>query len=263
MNTIPFPLSIDSLWHYHQGAGKHPPSNMIQAYQERVELVTGGRGWIRHNGDWREVLPGDLIWNAPGDSTIGRSDFENPYRCLSVLFRVRRAKGMGVPRFSKWPDIEEINVFANEAPHLMMDDSFDRQLLRDYVFSRLLFHVRLSERTSRSTQYPAPIRAVITCIERDFAQPLLLDDLAREAGWSVPHLHAQFRKHLQTTPHKLLMQKRLRVARERLISTSEPVKSIAVECGFSDMAAFGHAFKAQTGQTPSAYRNYHMRREIH
>lgn len=259
MNAIPPPIALENLGHYHQTAGRHPPSHIISAYHERVELVTGGRGWIRHNGEWREVLPGDLIWNSPGDSTIGRSDFENPYRCLSAMFRVRRAKGMGVPRFSQWPDVEEINVFANEAPRLMMDDTFDRELLRDYVFSRLLFHVHLSERAARATKYPTPIRAVIARIERDFSQALCLDDLAQEAGWSVPHLHAEFRKHVHSTPHQTLMQKRLRVARERLISTSEPVKSIAVECGFSDMAAFGHAFKNHIGQTPSAYRDYHMR----
>ena len=260
MNAIPPPVTLEHLGHFHHSAGKHPTHSITTpSYHERVELVTGGRGWILHGNEWREVVPGDLIWNAPGDPTIGRSDIENPYHCLSALFRVRRSKGMGVPRFSKWPDIEVINSFANETPPLMMDETFDRQLLRDYVFSRLLFQVRLSEKASRATQYPPPIRAVMARIERDFSHSLLLDDLAHEAGWSVPHLHAEFRKHVQTTPHKLLIQKRMRVARERLISTSEPVKSIAVECGFSDMAAFGHAFKAHTGQTPSAYRDYHLR----
>ena len=100
---------------------------------------------------------------------------------------------------------------------------------------------------------------MIARIESDFAKPLRLGDLAREAGWSVPHLHAEFQKHAQTTPHQMLLQKRLRVAKERLISTWEPVKNIAVECGFSDTAAFGHVFKAHTGQTPREYRGYHLR----
>ena len=259
MNPIPHPFELAHLSHFRQAPGRHPQPRTIPAFYELVELVTGGRGWIRHGQEWREVLPGDLIWNSPGDETIGRSDFENPYRCLAVHFRVRRARGMGMPRFSKWPDIEEINVLASESVHLMMDDAFDRRILCDYLFSRLLFQVRLSERALRATGYPLPLCAVLARIERDFAQPLCLDDLAREAGWSVPHLHAEFKKHVHTTPHQVLMQKRLRVAKERLISTWEPIKNIAVESGFSDMAVFGHAFKAHTGQTPSEYRGYHLR----
>ena len=259
MNAIPHPIELEGLSHFHQEAGRHPRPYVILPYHEWVELVTGGRGWIRHGEEWREVLPGDLIWNSPGEETIGRSDFENPYRCLSVNFRVRRAKGMGMPRFSKWPDIEEINVLASESVRLLLDDSFERQVLCDYLFSRLLFQVRLFERASRASRYPAPLCAAMARIERDFAQPLRLEDLAREAGWSVPHLHAEFQKHAQITPHQMLLQKRLHAAKERLISTWEPIKNIAVECGFADMAAFGHAFKAHTGQTPREYRGYHLR----
>lgn len=259
MPDIPHPLSLEGCSHYRHELARHPWPHTIAPYREVVELVTGGHGWVRDGGEWREVLPGDLIWNAAGDETIGRSDFENPYRCLAIHFGVRRAKGMGIPRFSKWPDVEEINVLAVEAPRLMLE-GFDRTVLRDYLFSRLLFQVRLHERAARLTKYPEPVRAVLARIERDFARPLRLEDLAREAGWSAPHLHAEFRRHLQTTPHRALLQKRLRVARERLVSSWEPVKQVAVECGFSDMAAFAHAFKAHTGQTPREYRDYHLRR---
>lgn len=257
--NIPHPVSVEHVAHYRHTGLKHPRPYLMPLFYEMVEVVTGGRGWVQDGQEWREVMPGDLLWHAPGQETIGRSDFENPYRCLSVRFRVRRAKGTGLPRFSKWPDIEEINVLASECSHLMLDDTFDRQVLRDYLFARLLFQVRLSERASRASGYPAPLAAAVARIERDFALPLRLDDLAREAGWSVPHLHAEFQKHLQVSPHQMLMQKRLRVAKERLISTWEPVKRIAVECGFADTAAFGHVFKAQTGQTPTGYREYHLR----
>ena len=262
MPTIPQrlpPVSLEYVNHYRQTGRQHPRPFLIPPHRELVELVTGGRGWVQDGREWREVLPGDLLWHGPGDETIGRSDFENPYRCLSVRFRVRRAKGMGLPRFSKWPDIEEINVLASECSRLALDDAFDRQTLGDYLFARLLFQVRLSERALRASRYPVPLAAAVARIERDFAKPLRMTDLARAAGWSAPHLHAEFQKHLQTTPHQMLLQKRLRVAKERLISSWEPVKQIAVECGFADTAAFGHVFKAQTGQTPTAFREYHLR----
>lgn len=257
--NILFPVSLGHVIHYRHTGTKHPRPFLIPPFHELVELVTRGRGWVQVGNEWREVVPGDLLWHAPGDETIARCDFDHPYRCLAVGFRVKRAKGMGLPRFTKWPDIDEINVLASECSQLWVDETFDRQVLRDYLFSRLIFQVRLFERASRASRYPAPLSAVMARIERDFTLPLRLSDLAREAGWSIPHLHAEFQKHLQVTPHQMLMQKRLRVARERLISTWDPVKRIAAECGFADTAAFGHAFKAQTGQSPGEYREYHMR----
>ena len=257
--NIPHPLELEYAFHYHHSGTKHPRAYCIAPFQELVEVVTCGRGWVRDGQEWREVLAGDMLWHSPGDETIGRADFENHYHCLAVGFRVRRAKGTGMPRFSSWADMAEVNVLANECSHLMLDEAFDRQVLRDYLHSRLVFQVRLSERASRASCYPAPLAAALARIERDFGLPLRLGDLARDAGWSVPHLHAEFQKHLQVSPHQMLMQKRLRVAKERLICTWDPVKRIAVECGFSDTAAFGHTFKAQTGQTPTEYREYHMR----
>ena len=73
------------------------------------------------------------------------------------------------------------------------------------------------------------------------------------------HLQAEFRKHLKIAPHQMLIQKRLRVAKERMASTAAPIKQIAVECGFANLTAFGHAFKKHTGQTPSQFRGSHRR----
>jgi transcriptional regulator GlxA family with amidase domain len=118
--------------------------------------------------------------------------------------------------------------------------------------------VHLYERSLRMTRYPAPIAAVVLLIKNDFTQPLQLEELAWESGWSLPHLHAEFQKHLKISPHQMLIQRRLRKAKKRLVSTSEAIKTIAVECGFANIAAFSYTFKAHSGQTPSEYRNNHL-----
>lgn len=240
--------------HYHQPPGRHPSSYTLPFHYERVEVVTAGRGWIWHSEDWREVRPGDLIWNKPGDTTIGRSDFDHPYHCLVVNLVGTRKHGAGVPRISHWPDVEAVRAFARECVRLFLDEEFDRRTLFEYVVGQLLFRVRLHAHGEGRRELPAPLRAVLQKIERDFALACPLEDLAEAAGWSVAHLHEVFRRHLQTTPHRMLMRLRLRAARERLASTSQPIKQIAIECGFSDPAAFAHAFKAETGITPGKYR---------
>ena len=91
-------------------------------------------------------------------------------------------------------------------------------------------------------------------IGRDFSYPLRIEELAKEAGWSVSHLHNEFLKQTQNTPHQTLIKRRIHVAKERLLCTSDSVKEIAMNCGFFDVAAFAHTFKNHTGETPSAFR---------
>ena len=81
-----------------------------------------------------------------------------------------------------------------------------------------------------------------------------LETLAREAGWSVPHLHDRFQAHLGISPHQWLMRRRLHAARQLLAATDQPIAEIAGACGFADAAAFCRAFKRGEGTSPAAWR---------
>jgi len=247
-------MILTGLHHYHQRAGCDPEGGVTPPGYERVELVTGGRGWILHEGQWREVTPGDLIWNKPGDHTIGRSDFENPYRCLSVTLQTGLAKGLGLPRFSRWPIMEEVEPFVRETTKLFFHDHFDREILFRYVISQLLFRMELHHQQASEDRLPLPLRSVLTHLESHYDTPCPIQELAALANCSSAHLHALFRTHLQSSPHQWLINRRIRAAREKLESTHEPIKLIAVECGFPDTAAFTNTFRQHLGITPSHYR---------
>ena len=51
---------------YRQPAGRDPVPKLLLPGHERIELVTGGRGWIhRHaheGGGWAEVTSGSIAW---------------------------------------------------------------------------------------------------------------------------------------------------------------------------------------------------------
>jgi AraC-like DNA-binding protein len=241
--------------HYHQEPNRHPVNMVIPDFKERVEIVTGGRGWILHQNDWREIFPGDLIWNSPGDHTIGRSDFENPYRCLAVTLFAKKKRGSGMPRFSRWPDLEAVGVFTREMSGLFLDEDFDREILFEAIVSQLLLRVRMHARKEGREELPAPLRMVLQRLEASSARPCRVEELAAVAGWSVAHLHEVFKRYLNASPHQMVMRLRLRAVRERLASTTQPVKQIAVECGFADSAALANFFKSATGLTPGAFRD--------
>lgn len=253
------PVEIVNVSHYRQQPGLQPFPRKILPCLECVELLTQGRGWVRDGEDWREVLPGDLVWNSPGDETIGRSDPLRPYGCLAVVFRVRQPGGRGIRRFSIWPDQPEVRHLTEQTVRAFLDTTFDRSTLMNYLHSTLLFRVRCYEALSKLERYPEGVRIVLDRIEREYGEPLPVQELARAAGWSAPHLHAVFRAHVGTTPHQSLMERRLRAAKEKLVATTDSVKEIAGTCGFSDAPAFVHAFKKNTGMTPVVFRSHYLR----
>lgn len=255
----PSQIVIEGISHYHQSPGIHPKGSMIPPFYERIELVTGGGGAIiLANGGWRDISAGDLIWNKPGDTTIGRSDFDDPYRCLAITFVSPLSAGHDIPRFTRWENIEEVLQFTAEVVSSFQDETFDREVLCNYALSRLLFHVNLNGSPRQHLHWPIPLQQVLKWIKKNHTEPCPVETLAKIAGWSPAHLHHCFQKHLQSSPHQIIIRERVKTARERLVSTLHPVKQIAIECGFNDAAAFTRLFKIQTGLTPGAYRHRYL-----
>ena len=81
-----------------------------------------------------------------------------------------------------------------------------------------------------------------------------LEALASRAGWSPFHFHRAFRTVVGETPKQYTLRLRLERAAARLLSTSEPVLSIATSAGFASHEVFTRAFRRRFGCTPSAYR---------
>ncbi len=250
---VAYPRSLVSVGHYHQAPGCEPIFDTMRFGRERIELMTGGRGWLKVEGEWVEVTPGALIWNVEGDQTIARSDWKNPYRCLAVEIATPYLRGLRrAPRLAWWRDAEEVNRFTEEAVRWAVDERIDRTGLLAYVYGRLLFQSRLWARTREQEALPEPVRHAVALLEGELS--LRLGEVAKRVGWSVPYLHEAFRTHLGTTPHEVALRRKMQLARERLAATDHPVKRIAAECGFGGAAAFCHAFRERVGVTPLAYR---------
>lgn len=81
-----------------------------------------------------------------------------------------------------------------------------------------------------------------------------LDVLAARAGWSRFHFHRAFRRIVGETPKRYTNRLRLEGAAARLVTTDEPIVSIAARAGFASHAVFTRAFSRQFGRKPAAYR---------
>ncbi len=84
-----------------------------------------------------------------------------------------------------------------------------------------------------------------------------LDTLARECGMSVSHFTRSFRVTFGVSAHRWLVQRRIELAKDLLRTTARPLVEIALQCGFSDQAAFGRMFTQVVGVSPGRWRREH------
>lgn len=108
---------------------------------------------------------------------------------------------------------------------------------------------------ARPADKPAsPLAAVVEEWRRDLGRAWSLSDSARRAGLSYTRFRARFVTDYGHAPYEYLQHLRLELARRWLRGTNEPVKAIAVRCGFSRSEPFIRAFAKATGSTPAKWR---------
>lgn len=98
------------------------------------------------------------------------------------------------------------------------------------------------------------LQPVIEYIHQHYHQPVRRDALARIAGLSPAQFHYLFKQITGLTPMGFVRQARVRHAQELLITTEDPVKSIAGQCGYADEFLFSKTFKRCCGFSPRQYR---------
>lgn len=95
---------------------------------------------------------------------------------------------------------------------------------------------------------------VIEYMQANYAKPLTLEALSREAGISKFHFVAVFRKKVGVTPHRYLIELRLSKAASMLQDSHSTIEHIANACGYGHAAQFTTAFTRYFKKTPGLFR---------
>lgn len=94
------------------------------------------------------------------------------------------------------------------------------------------------------------IARVLRRIHNDYAQPLDVAALAREAGLSVPAFHAHFKTVAATSPIQYIKSVRLHQARLMMIRDHVTAAGAAVRVGYESPSQFNREFKRLFGRSP-------------
>ena len=100
----------------------------------------------------------------------------------------------------------------------------------------------------------AQLRRVRDRIDREYAQPLDVEALARGAAMSAGHLSRQFKLAFGESPYSYLMTRRIERAMALLRRGDLSVTDVCFEVGCSSLGTFSTRFTELTGMSPSTYR---------
>jgi AraC-like DNA-binding protein len=100
----------------------------------------------------------------------------------------------------------------------------------------------------------AGLRRVRDRIDRDYAQPLDVEALARDANMSAGHFSRQFRLAYGESPYGYLMTRRIERAMALLRRGDLSVTEVCFAVGCSSLGTFSTRFTELVGVPPSTYR---------
>jgi len=98
------------------------------------------------------------------------------------------------------------------------------------------------------------LRRVRDRIDREYAQPLDVEALARGAYMSAGHLSRQFRLAYGESPYSYLMTRRIERAMALLRRGDLSVTEVCFSVGCSSLGTFSTRFTELVGMPPGAYR---------
>jgi AraC-like DNA-binding protein len=91
-------------------------------------------------------------------------------------------------------------------------------------------------------------------MDRAFAKPLCIPQLARIAEVSEAHFIRTFRATFGETPHRYLQRRRVERAMFLLRASDRSVTDICFDVGFGSLGTFSRTFHDVLGESPTAFR---------
>ncbi len=99
-------------------------------------------------------------------------------------------------------------------------------------------------------------------MDMNFSKKCLLEDIAKEAGFSPIYFHKIFKEYTGMSPNDYLLRKRIMESEEMLSNTDGTLSEIAYACGFGSQSYFQYVFRRETGMTPTAYRKQQQQKYL-
>lgn len=103
-------------------------------------------------------------------------------------------------------------------------------------------------------KYDDRIQRSVDYIDNHLTEPLDLEEIARQSGYSLSHFYKVFPAVTGFSIKEFVRNKRLAAAARRLVFTRQRILDIALDCGFESQEVFTRAFRSLYDLTPGEFR---------
>jgi len=262
---VPQGIEVMRTWYRTQAFPRHS-----HAYLTLGVMLQGvGTLWLR--GETRVLHRGDVVVIAPGDvHTGGLGDGKGllSYAALHVPTEVLAAASEAAGRaaaadaFASRVTRDPSIAGALRRVSAGLEQSDDVTFATEAAVSAIALLSRQSRNGSHEQRPSAPepgfVRRARETIDECFARnaEVTLEALAVAGGISPFHLTREFTRAAGLSPHRYVIQARVRRAAELLAAGQRP-SDVAATVGFVDQSHLTAHFRRQVGTTPAAYQRAH------
>lgn len=102
------------------------------------------------------------------------------------------------------------------------------------------------------------IREIRNYLDETLYEEHSIPRLCRRFAINREKLQAGFHELVQFTVHAYIVRQRIECAAQRLLSSDDSIKAIALDSGYKKQRSFNKMFKAIYKLTPAAYRRLHQ-----
>jgi AraC-like DNA-binding protein len=97
-------------------------------------------------------------------------------------------------------------------------------------------------------------RKLINAVEQHFQRKHRPADYAKLLNATVKTLNRVAKQHMGKTVSDMISERIITQAKHELYLSDKPIKQIAIDLGFHDVAYFSRFFKVRTSMSPEVYR---------
>ncbi len=239
------------------------------------ELLFIKRGNPRYfvEGKSYKLSKNTLVFSRPGDRHKVFFDEPGPYERYNILYDEKK---IPFDLYKKIPAKLDIINFDGNA---MVCDLFKKadyycehfkgeklgvlmKSLTEEIFFNISIAIDENELSDHSSASANPfIIAALGFIEENLTSNLSIDTICDELYITKSHLHHLFINHLQISPKKYILSKRLNLAKKAIRAGQKPIEA-CMQSGFSDYSTFYRDYKNFFGHCPSEELNFEPDRSV-
>ncbi len=150
---------------------------------------------------------------------------------------------------------QELMNYGEAYPQMLL--SLSTQIVFQLIRDMSADYRKVSEKTGKDNPY---INEAIRLMQQYYVTNISISDISNLIYLSPCHFKHVFKECTGQTPHRFLMDIRLKKAKELLEGSGDTIEDIAGQCGFVNPGHFAVAFKRSTKLSPSEYRRIYTRK---